>query len=114
MTRPVQSWKRAWSTDSSTPPVREPEGLLVDRESLRPAVGARRAQTPQVFRGPDLIAAYGRAAREGFEGRDTADVMQRFSTVVIVGLPGDGQNLKVTYASDLEVARDRIRARSRS
>lgn len=95
-------------------PVLEPDDLLVDRVSLRPAPGVRRAQTPQVFRGPELMSAYVRAARAGFEGLDTADVMQQFSDVTIVGMPGDRTNLKVTYPADLEMVRERVRARSRT
>lgn len=95
-------------------PVLEPDDLLVDRASLRPAPGVRRAQTPQVFRGPELMSAYVRAAQAGFEGLDTADVMQQFSDVTIVGMPGDRTNLKVTYPADLEMVRERVRARSRT
>lgn len=95
-------------------PVLEPEGLLIGRTALTPAPDVRRVQTPQVFRAPDLMAAYVRAAQNGFEGLDTSDVMQEFSDVTIVGMPGDRTNLKVTYPDDLEVVRERIRARSRT
>ena len=95
-------------------PVLEPEGLLVRKADLSPAPEVRRVQTPQVFSGPELMAAYVRAAQAGFEGRDTADVMQRFSDITIVGMPGDRTNLKVTYPADLDVVRERIRARSRT
>lgn len=95
-------------------PVLEPEGLLIGRTGLTPAPDVRRVQTPQVFRAPDLMAAYVRAAQTGFEGLDTSDVMQEFSDVTIVGMPGDRTNLKVTYPDDLELVRERIRARSRT
>jgi 2-C-methyl-D-erythritol 4-phosphate cytidylyltransferase len=81
--------------------------LILDRRTHRPVSGLYGAQTPQVFRGADLMAAYVRAAQTGFEGHDTVEVMQRFSSVRIVGVPGDPDNVKVTYPHDL----DRVRAR---
>ena len=44
-------------------PVLEPDQLLVTRKQLEPVVHAVVVQTPQVFRGPDLFAAYVGAAR---------------------------------------------------
>lgn len=77
------------------------DGLIVDRHTLQPVSGLYAAQTPQVFRGPDLISAYARAAQSGFEGRDTVEVMQEFSDVKIVAVPGDRSNVKVTFPGDL-------------
>lgn len=63
-----------------------------------------RAQTPQGFRAAPLLAAYEQAAREGFEGTDTASVMERYSSLPVRWVPGEEQNFKVTYAHDLVVA----------
>jgi 2-C-methyl-D-erythritol 4-phosphate cytidylyltransferase len=62
------------------------------------------AQTPQAFRAAPLLAAYEEAAREGFEGTDTASVMERFSAVPVRWIHGERENLKVTYPRDLVVA----------
>lgn len=63
-----------------------------------------RAQTPQAFRAAPLLDAYEQAAREGFEGTDTASVMERFSSLPTHWVPGDERNFKVTYPHDLVVA----------
>lgn len=78
-----------------------------DGESLKaliPAGTAVRAQTPQAFRAGPLLEAYERAEREGFAGTDTASVMERFSTLPVHWVPGEDQNIKVTYPHDLTVA----------
>ncbi|WP_236789438.1 2-C-methyl-D-erythritol 4-phosphate cytidylyltransferase [Amycolatopsis sp. GM8] len=83
-------------------------GLAAD--DIIAADGARlpgtvvRAQTPQAFRAAPLLDAYEQAAREGFEGTDTASVMERFSTLPVHWVPGDERNFKVTYPHDLVVA----------
>ncbi|TVT15222.1 2-C-methyl-D-erythritol 4-phosphate cytidylyltransferase [Amycolatopsis acidiphila] len=63
-----------------------------------------RAQTPQGFRAQPLLDAYEQAAREGFDGTDTASVMERFSTLPVHWVRGDERNFKVTYPHDLVVA----------
>ncbi|MFQ5523590.1 MAG: 2-C-methyl-D-erythritol 4-phosphate cytidylyltransferase, partial [Acidimicrobiia bacterium] len=68
-------------------PVVKTEQILIDRHTLRPLHDTGRAQTPQVFRGPELLSAYVRAAQAGFEGLDTADVMLRFGEVPIAVVP---------------------------
>lgn len=70
----------------------------------RPAGTVVRAQTPQGFRAQPLLAAYERAASEGFEGTDTASVVERFSALPVHWVPGEEQNMKVTYPHDLLVA----------
>jgi len=89
-------------------PTLDPRAPLVGRRRLEPVVGAVRAQTPQVFRGPDLLAAYVRAAKAGFDCHDTADVIQRFSDLDIASVEGDPDNIKVTYPEDLETVRSRL------
>jgi 2-C-methyl-D-erythritol 4-phosphate cytidylyltransferase len=77
-----------------------------DGESLgdRPPGTMIRAQTPQGFRAGPLLEAYEQAAREGFDGTDTASVMERFSTLPVHWVRGEQQNFKVTYPHDLVVA----------
>ncbi|CAN5873364.1 IspD/TarI family cytidylyltransferase [soil metagenome] len=78
---------------------------LVDRDTLAPVEKAVAVQTPQVFWGPELQAAYQAALREGFTGYDTADVVHKFTNLEITSVPGDPNNIKVTYPEDLERAR---------
>ncbi|NKQ56518.1 2-C-methyl-D-erythritol 4-phosphate cytidylyltransferase [Amycolatopsis sp. K13G38] len=70
----------------------------------RPDGTVVRAQTPQGFRARPLLEAYEQAAREGFEGTDTASVMERFSSLPVRWVPGEERNFKVTYPHDLVVA----------
>ncbi|HWB89292.1 MAG TPA: 2-C-methyl-D-erythritol 4-phosphate cytidylyltransferase [Acidimicrobiia bacterium] len=86
-------------------PVLAPDGPLLDRRSGRPLEELRFAQTPQVFRGPDLRDAYARAIDARFVGHDTVEVMHRFGHLEIVAVPGDAGNVKVTYPADLERVR---------
>lgn len=95
-------------------PVIEPERMIIERRTHRPEPGLRLAQTPQVFRGPDLMAAYVRAAQAGFDAHDTVEVMHRYSEVPIFGVPGDDSNVKVTFPMDLRAVRDSLTGRSRT
>lgn len=63
-------------------------------------------QTPQAFRAPELLEAYGHADAEGFRGTDTASCIERFTDLTIVGVASTQANLKVTYAEDLAVAEE--------
>ncbi|MCH7581667.1 MAG: 2-C-methyl-D-erythritol 4-phosphate cytidylyltransferase [Acidobacteria bacterium] len=83
-------------------PVLEPGALLIDRSFLRPIQNAKTIQTPQVFRGPALLAVYARAAQAGFEGYDTVEVVHEFGDLTIAAVPGDPLNIKVTRPADLE------------
>lgn len=62
----------------------------------------RRAQTPQVFSAPQLLAAYRLARRAGFEGVDTAETVERFSDLRIRAVPGDPGNMKLTFPEDFK------------
>lgn len=95
-------------------PVLEPDRILFGRRSLTPVAGAVTVQTPQVFRGPELLAAYVRAANTGFEGHDTIDVIQRFGELEIVAVEGDPGNIKVTFPADLETVRSSLEGLSRT
>ncbi len=86
-------------------PVLAPPRPLVNRSDLGQVREAAVAQTPQVFRGPELQIAYRAAAANGFEGHDTADVVREFSDLRIAAVEGDPGNIKVTYQSDVETVR---------
>lgn len=81
---------------------------LIRRDDLSPIHGTVSVQTPQVFWGPELRAAYLAAAREHFDGHDTADIVRRFTNLDITLVEGDPNNIKVTYRSDLEAVRQRL------
>lgn len=89
-------------------PLVDPDRLLLDRRTHEPLTGIRGAQTPQVFRGPELMAAYVGAAQAGFEGHDTLEVVERFGDLAVVAVEGDPANIKVTYPADLEEVRLRL------
>lgn len=95
-------------------PTLEPTQFLVDRRRLAPVNDLVTVQTPQVFRGPELFAAYVHAARTGFEGHDTVDVVERFGDLDIAAVAGDPGNVKVTFQADLDVVRSRLEGSSRS
>jgi len=110
----IEAVFRAASETGGAVPVIPAEGLVIGRSTFRPVEGLQLAQTPQVFRGPELMAAYVRAAQAGFDGRDTAEVVERFGNLSIAAVPGDPGNLKVTYPEDLEEVSRRLRALSRN
>jgi 2-C-methyl-D-erythritol 4-phosphate cytidylyltransferase len=56
-------------------------------------------QTPQAFRRPIIIAAYEKAAAEGFYGTDDASLVERMVPVRMI--PGESDNIKVTTPEDL-------------
>jgi 2-C-methyl-D-erythritol 4-phosphate cytidylyltransferase len=77
------------------------EGALVESSAL---VDAVRVQTPQAFAAAPLLHAYRCAATAAFSATDTAGCMQQFGTLPIRCIPGDPQNLKITFSDDLAVA----------
>lgn len=82
-----------------------PRRPLIERDGLTPVLNAIAVQTPQVFLGPELKSAYLAANRSGFIGFDTADVVRNFTNLEVAVIPGDPQNIKITYPEDLEQAR---------
>ena len=83
-------------------PVLQRSMMFLDRTTEQPLSGVVAVQTPQVFRGPELRTAYSSAARNGVTGHDTVEIMQRFSDVRIAAVPGDPENIKVTYPEDVD------------
>lgn len=75
---------------------------------LYPSGRLWRAQTPQGFAAPALLAAYDAAAREGFEGTDTASSVERAGQLVRV-VAGSARNLKITTPDDLARAEALLR-----
>lgn len=89
-------------------PALPPQAPLVDRDTLAPVGNAVAVQTPQVFWGTELQAAFKAARQEGFTGYDTADVVHEFTNLEITSVPGDPDNIKVTYPEDLEAVRQHL------
>ena len=86
-------------------PVLEASVPIVDRAEMAPVEDAFVAQTPQVFRGEPLMAAYAAAAVAGYEAQDTAAIARRFAEIDIEAVPGDPGNLKVTIPGDVDLVR---------
>lgn len=84
-------------------PVVAPDDLVVERATMSPLSGAMAAQTPQVFRAAELREAFRLAGLEAFEAHDTAEVVSRFTDTTIMAVPGDPDNVKVTYPGDLRL-----------
>jgi len=71
-----------------------------------PTDDLRRVQTPQGFHARPLLEAYRLASEAGFHGVDTAGSIERFSELEVELVPGDPDNLKVTYVDDLLIAEE--------
>jgi 2-C-methyl-D-erythritol 4-phosphate cytidylyltransferase len=65
-----------------------------------PREGLWLTQTPQAFRREVILAAYQRAAADGFYGTDDASLVERTGIPVRM-IPGDKDNIKVTTPEDL-------------
>ena len=70
------------------------------------------AQTPQVFRTEILREALTKAAAEGFQGTDDAQLVERLGVTVRV-VEGDPDNLKITRHEDLALAEACLERRAR-
>ncbi|WP_121257921.1 IspD/TarI family cytidylyltransferase [Nocardioides ferulae] len=84
-------------------PVVPLSGLVTATGGAVPA-GLAGVQTPQAFRADALLTAYAAAAREGFEGTDTASCLERYGSVPIAAVPSTSRNLKVTFPEDVALA----------
>lgn len=96
------------ATSGGAVPGLPPARPLVERGTLGRVTEAVRVQTPQVFWGPELVAAYRAALTSGFSGHDTADIVHNFTNLEVMVVPGDPDNVKVTYPADIEVIRERL------
>lgn len=67
------------------------------------------AQTPQGFRRQAGLEAFARAAREGWQCTDDAEVLERAGHPVVL-VPGDPVNLKITEPGDWRLAEALLRA----
>lgn len=95
------------------PPTAPVFGRDHDAVAVQVDAGAlRRVQTPQGFAAAPLLGAYAEAGRTGFDGVDTAEVVERFTDLDVRVVHGDPDNIKVTTPDDLHRA-DRIAARRR-
>lgn len=74
---------------------------VVEGRARALAAGAVRVQTPQVFRARPLLEAYRTSVEAGFEGVDTAETIEKFSTLEVAVVPGDPRNIKITLVEDL-------------
>ncbi|MDH3293470.1 MAG: 2-C-methyl-D-erythritol 4-phosphate cytidylyltransferase [Acidimicrobiia bacterium] len=94
------------ATAGSAVPGRPVDNLLylTDKEAFVDPGRYQWVQTPQVFAARTLLAAHDAAAEAGFEGVDTAEVVQAFSRQPIEIVAGDPANIKVTYQRDLSSA----------
>lgn len=110
----VEELYRVAASHDGAIPTLEPGTLLIDRRSLEPVPGLQRVQTPQVFGIEPLMGSYVAAARSGYEGKDTADVVLRHSSAAIASVPGDPANIKVTYPSDLNLVEQWLQGPSRT
>jgi 2-C-methyl-D-erythritol 4-phosphate cytidylyltransferase len=77
---------------------------LSHRDGRRVDAGLVAVQTPQAFDARTLLSAYTSAERDGFTGTDTASCLERYSDVVVVGVPSSASNLKVTFPEDVALA----------
>jgi 2-C-methyl-D-erythritol 4-phosphate cytidylyltransferase len=91
-------------------PVLETSSPIVGRSDLVPVEDPFIAQTPQMFRGEPLLAAYAAASAAGYEAQDTAAIARKFAEVEIEGVPGDPGNLKVTLPGDFDQVRSALEA----
>ncbi len=63
------------------------------------------AQTPQVFRLDLLQKAFASARKDGFTGTDEASLVERLDEVEVNVVQGSSRNIKITRATDMELAR---------
>lgn len=68
-------------------------------------------QTPQAFRAGPLLSSYDAAARDGFEGTDTAACYTRYAGGDVAAVPSSPLNLKITFPEDVSLAARLVAAR---
>jgi 2-C-methyl-D-erythritol 4-phosphate cytidylyltransferase len=86
-------------------PVRTQHGLLHRDQAAGPGSPQLVAvQTPQAFAAGPLLAAYRKAATEGFTGTDTASCLETYTDVRVHGVAAPATNLKITFPEDVALA----------
>jgi 2-C-methyl-D-erythritol 4-phosphate cytidylyltransferase len=91
-------------------PVVPAEGLLTTAlDPVGAALGT--VQTPQAFRAGPLLSSYDAAARDGFEGTDTAACFTRYAGGDVAAVPSSPLNLKITFPEDVSLAARLVAAR---
>lgn len=71
-----------------------------------PEESLRRVQTPQAFWARPLLDAYRRAADDHRAGVDTAETVERFSSLDVAVVSGDRRNIKLTFVEDFFLAEE--------
>jgi len=80
----------------------------VHRNKVRATIPRDRlvlAQTPQVFRFDLLREAFRSARADSFAGTDEASLVERLEKVEVSVVAGSDRNIKITKATDMELAR---------
>ena len=88
--------------------VKQVSGAQAGGAKVRGTISRERlvlAQTPQVFRRDILGRAIEAAHRDNFAGTDEASLVERLDEVEISVVPGSDRNIKITRASDMDLAR---------
>lgn len=101
---------RAASSYGAAIPVRPQHGLI-RREAGGPPLDLVAVQTPQAVRAAPLLAAYRRAAADGFEGTDTAACVERYTGLTVRAVPCEATNIKITFPADVALAERLLAAR---
>ena len=68
------------------------------------------AQTPQIFKKEILFSAIEAAEKDGFKGTDDASLAERIGAEVAI-VPGSYDNIKITTAKDIEIAKGILQRR---
>ncbi len=102
---PTASWGRGPAGVIPGLPVRETLKLVYESRVVmtQPREQLYSVQTPQGFRFGPLFDAHERALRQGHDVTDDAGLLEWLGMTVTV-VPGDSDNLKVTYPEDLLLA----------
>ncbi len=80
----------------------------MQRHTVRATLNRERlvlAQTPQAFRTDVLRRAFEKACEDGFIGTDESSLVERLENVEVTVVLGSDRNIKITRASDIELAR---------
>ena len=85
-------------TDTPKEVQADDDTVFIKTHLKRTSIGI--AQTPQVFKFPEILKAHEKAALENEEFTDDAEVWGRFIGKVAV-VPGEPENRKITYMEDI-------------